>query len=194
MARTATAYWLLPLCFLAQEALAQAASPTAGGTSAPTSKPAGYNGGEDNPQDPSDAGAAGASKGAFDLSKGGLAAIIVVCVLVVVLGVGSAVLFWLAKKRQWDVRQSIRRASRRMTGRSTADLPSTKRQNRRTGIKLDAPPPARKNKQHPNQEKDVEKALGGHPGKNTTKISSTFDIDTPTPKPKGWTGNLMAKK
>lgn len=48
----------------------------------------GYNGGEDNPQNPDDAGAAGASKGAFTLSKGALAAIIVVAV-VVALGGGK---------------------------------------------------------------------------------------------------------
>ena len=46
----------------------------------------GYNGGEDNPQDPDEAGAAGASKGAFNISKGGLAAIIVVAVLVAIIG------------------------------------------------------------------------------------------------------------
>lgn len=46
----------------------------------------GYNGGEDNPQDPDDAGSEGASKGAFSISKGGLAAIIVVAVLVVIGG------------------------------------------------------------------------------------------------------------
>jgi hypothetical protein len=61
---------LLPLLVLAQEA-----TPNQG-----------YNGGEDNPQDPDDAGSAGASKGAFGISKGGLAAIIVVAVLVAVAG------------------------------------------------------------------------------------------------------------
>ncbi|KAF2641067.1 hypothetical protein P280DRAFT_398191 [Massarina eburnea CBS 473.64] len=185
------------LFFLAHQVLAQSASATQADTSAPTSEAPKYNGGEDNPQDPSDAGAEGASKGAFDLSNGGLAAIIIVCVLVVVLGVGSAILFWIAKKRQWDVRQSLRRASRRMTGRSTADLPSTRRENRRTGIRLDAAPPprnARQQQQRPNQERDVEKALEGGRGKNTTKITSTFDVDTPTPKTKGWTGGLMGKK
>jgi hypothetical protein len=75
-------YSLLPLLALAQE--------TATATqSAPTSQHTtntGYNGGEDNPQDPSDAGAAGSSNGAFALSKGGLAAIIIVAVLVAVGG------------------------------------------------------------------------------------------------------------
>lgn len=67
---------LLPLLFLAQGTAAapqQASDP-------------GSNGGDDNPPDPSDAGAAGASKGAFSLSTGALAAIIVVAVLVVVGG------------------------------------------------------------------------------------------------------------
>lgn len=48
--------------------------------------PATYNGGDDNPPDPSDAGAAGTQKGAFNLSKGALAAIIVVAVIVVIGG------------------------------------------------------------------------------------------------------------
>jgi hypothetical protein len=78
------AYWLTPLAFLAQQAVAQAT--TTGPVAPQKSANTGYNGGDDNPQDPSDAGAAGASKGAFNLSKGGLAAIIVVAVLVGVLG------------------------------------------------------------------------------------------------------------
>jgi hypothetical protein len=48
--------------------------------------PAQYNGGDDNPPDPSDAGAEGSQKGAFNLSKGALAAIIVVAVIVVIGG------------------------------------------------------------------------------------------------------------
>jgi hypothetical protein len=48
--------------------------------------PAQYNGGDDNPPDPSDAGAEGSQKGAFNLSNGALAAIIVVAVIVVIGG------------------------------------------------------------------------------------------------------------
>jgi hypothetical protein len=87
-----------------------------------------------------------------------------------------------------------------MTGRSTADLPNTKRQQRRTGIQLSSPPPPRKARkpgvQGQGQDRDIEKALGGGGayGKNTTKVTSTFDVDTPTPKAKGWTGNLMTGK
>ncbi|KAF1976851.1 hypothetical protein BU23DRAFT_551286 [Bimuria novae-zelandiae CBS 107.79] len=189
MARTAAAYWLLAGLVLAQKVIAQDSE----NTDAPAQKPsAGYNGGDDNPVDPSDAGAAGAQKGGFTLSKGGLAAIIVVIALVVVVGVSSAVLFWLAKKRQWDVRQSLRRASRRLTGRSTADLPATKRQNRRTGVRLNSPPAPRRAR--PGREKDVEKGLQEDPrrGKTTTNITSTFDVETPTPK--GWKGMMLPGK
>jgi hypothetical protein len=62
---------LLPLLALAQD--------SSSGSELP---PAGYNGGSDNPQDSDDAGAAGSSKGAFELSPGALVAIIVVAVIV----------------------------------------------------------------------------------------------------------------
>jgi hypothetical protein len=63
---------VLPLLALAQD--------SSSGSELP---PPGYNGGNDNPQDPSDAGAAGSQKGAFELSGGAIAAIIVVAVVVV---------------------------------------------------------------------------------------------------------------
>ena len=44
-------------------------------------------------------------------------AIIVVVVVVAVFGIASVVLFVVAKRRQWNVRASIKRASRRLTGR-----------------------------------------------------------------------------
>ncbi|KAF2009583.1 hypothetical protein BU24DRAFT_380079 [Aaosphaeria arxii CBS 175.79] len=146
----------------------------------------GYNGGVDNPQDPSEAGAEGASKGAFNISKGGLIAIIVVAVLVAVAGGASAVLFWLAKKRQWDVRQSLRRASRRLTGRG--DVP--KRPNRRTGVRLDSPPPSKANR----SPRDIEKGLpaSSQQGRTTTTITSQFDVETPTSK--GWKAQVIGGK
>jgi len=137
----------------------------------------GYNGGEDNPQDPDDAGSEGASKGAFSISKGGLAAIIVVAVLVVIGGVASAVLFWLAKKKQWDVRQSIRRASRRITGRGGPE--PSKRQNRRTGVRLNDPPPPRNGRM--NQMHDLEKGFAPKSSlqpKTTTTITGNFKMDS----------------
>ncbi|KAF1912109.1 hypothetical protein BDU57DRAFT_523474 [Ampelomyces quisqualis] len=133
--------------------------------------PAQYNGGDDNPPDPSDAGAEGSQKGAFNLSKGALAAIIVVAVIVVIGGIGSATLWWLAKKRQWDVRQSIRRASRRFTGRGNTDGKQN-RQNRRTGVRLNSPPPGKNNRSR--QDYDLEKGLpmSNKSPHTTTNVSS----------------------
>ncbi|KAF2825352.1 hypothetical protein CC86DRAFT_325389 [Ophiobolus disseminans] len=159
MSRTLLFSVLFPLLALAQQ-------------STPTDTPrAGYNGGDDNPPDPSDAGASGSQKDAFNLSKGALAAIIVVAVIVVIGGIGSATLWWLAKKRQWDIRQSIRRASRRITGRGNTD--NNKQSRRRTGIRLNSPPPGKgSNLRH---EHDVEKGLplSSKAPKITTTISST---------------------
>ncbi|KAF2124014.1 hypothetical protein P153DRAFT_371318 [Dothidotthia symphoricarpi CBS 119687] len=151
---------LFPLLVLAQDSSQATGLPAAG-----------YNGGTDNPVDPDDAGAAGGTKGAFGLSSGGLVAIIVVAVVVVIGGIGSASLWWLAKKRQWDVRQSIRRASRRITGRSTVN--NTKnRENRRTGIRLNSPPPGKNSK--PTQTRDLEKGvpMSSKVPKMTTTITS----------------------
>lgn len=86
MGTSLLSYWLLSLLVLVQQAVAQDPSATQNADTAAQTPNTGYNGGEDNPQDPSDAGAAGASKGAFSLSKGGLAAIIVVAVLIAVIG------------------------------------------------------------------------------------------------------------
>ncbi|TKA62546.1 hypothetical protein B0A49_09907, partial [Cryomyces minteri] len=94
------------------------------------------------------AGAVGSSAGAFSLSKGGLAAIIVVIVVVVVFGADgmacekalSAVLFFLAKRRQWNIRASIRQSARRLTGKfdSTKNSLSKNRAQARRGIRLDS--------------------------------------------------------
>lgn len=159
MSRALLFSFLLPLVALAQQS---------------ELPPAGYNGGTDNPQDPSDAGAEGTQKGAFSLSKGAIAAIIVVAVIVVIGGVGSATLWWLAKKRQWDVRQSLRRASRRLTGRSTADVNKQNRNNRRTGIRLNSPPPGKNAGGRPRQDRDLEKGLplSNKEAKTTTTITS----------------------
>lgn len=75
MSRALLLSLLLPLLVLAQD--------SGSGSELP---PPGYNGGNDNPQNADDAGAEGASRGAFSLSSGGLVAIIVVAVVVVIGG------------------------------------------------------------------------------------------------------------
>jgi hypothetical protein len=111
---------------------------------------------------------------------------------------GSAILFYMAKKRQWDVRQSLRRASRRLTGRSAADLPKTKgttyrSQNRRPGVRIASPPPSAKNFLPKGRgERDVEKGLApvAEKPRTTTTITSQFEVESP--KGKGWKGYFGA--
>lgn len=111
----------LVLC-LATPALvvAQAPGDAASGGSAPIDSPAADSGAA--------AGAAGTSTGAFDLPRGGMVAIIIVAVLVGVGGIASAALFYVAKKRQWEIRKTLRRSARRLTSRSQRNL------NRQTGV------------------------------------------------------------
>ncbi|ROW06628.1 hypothetical protein VPNG_06701 [Cytospora leucostoma] len=62
-----------------------------------------------------DAGASGASGGkTFDMSTGALVAIIVIVVIVALLGIASATIFYLAKKREWKVRETIRRSAKKV--------------------------------------------------------------------------------
>ncbi|KAI1342989.1 hypothetical protein F5Y15DRAFT_273526 [Xylariaceae sp. FL0016] len=60
------------------------------------------------------AGASGSSPGAVSISHGAMVAIIIVVAIVGVLGISMAVLFYLAKKREWKVRENIRRSARRV--------------------------------------------------------------------------------
>ncbi|KAI0408392.1 hypothetical protein F4802DRAFT_410390 [Xylaria palmicola] len=97
------------------------------------------------------AGAAGSSPGAVQLSHGALIAIIVVVAVVVVLGISTAVLFYLAKKREWKVRESIRRSARKvvtaLTPRRTEFPRSAKQPSGRSSrgrVRLDDIPPTPK--------------------------------------------------
>ncbi|KAF2760239.1 hypothetical protein EJ05DRAFT_276711 [Pseudovirgaria hyperparasitica] len=155
------------------------------------------NSGESDPghvQDPNAAGASGDDTGAFSLSKAGLIAIICVVSIVVGLGAISLTLWYIAKKRQWEVRASFRRVSRRLTGR--LDDSRSKRQTRRTGVRMASPPSEKK--RHPNKEIDVEKAealktKGGQKNAGTsTTITSQFDVDTP--RTKTWKEKLFGAK
>ncbi|QIX01572.1 hypothetical protein AMS68_007089 [Peltaster fructicola] len=90
-----------------------------------------------------DDGSSGDQSGSFKISSGALTAIIVVCVSVVILGIASTVLFVVAKRRQWNIRASIARASRRLTGRAPAKDPERDvARSRRTGTYFGTPPKA----------------------------------------------------
>ncbi|PBP25674.1 hypothetical protein BUE80_DR003410 [Diplocarpon rosae] len=103
-----------------------------------------------------DAGASGADHGSISISRGGVIAIIVVAVFICVLGAVSAVFFYLAKKRSWRVRESIRRSARRVATALTprrSTFPKDVRRSNRGLIKIDeAPSPERP------KTSDIEKA------------------------------------
>ncbi|EON69295.1 hypothetical protein W97_08455 [Coniosporium apollinis CBS 100218] len=139
-----------------------------------------------------EAGAAGKDTGAFSISKGGIAAIIAVVVIVAVFGIASVVLFYLAKKRQWEVRKSISRFSRRLTGRT--DAARANRQSRRTGVRMASPPGAARN----HRERDLEKGKasvavtdkGRVPHDKGKNVMSSFSIETPVVK--SWKNKLFS--
>ena len=145
-------------------------------------------------ENPADAGSQGTQSTGFSMSRGSFIAIITVVVVVAVLGsksnnrsfvtsasahsrpVGSAILFFVAKKRQWEIRKSISRMSKRLTGRR--ETRSSQRQSRRQAIRMHSPP---------RKPRDLEK------GAPTSKITSTFSADTPTTTP-GWTTKIWGGK
>jgi len=67
------------------------------------------------PEDPNVAGASGSSSAnSVELSEGALIAIIVVVCVVGIFGIASAVLFYMAKQREWTVRETLRRSARKV--------------------------------------------------------------------------------
>ncbi|KAL9072575.1 MAG: hypothetical protein Q9157_005035 [Trypethelium eluteriae] len=127
-------------------------------------------------QNAANAGSAGTDTSGFSMSTGSFVAIIVVVVVVAVLGIASATLFFVAKKRQWEIRKSLKRMSRRLTGRS--DARTSQRQSRRQAVRMQSP------QRGP---RDLEK------GTAPSKITSTFSADTPTTK-SGWTTKVWSGK
>ncbi|KAI0601147.1 hypothetical protein F4775DRAFT_480963 [Biscogniauxia sp. FL1348] len=94
------------------------------------------------------AGASGSSPGAVQISHNAIIAIIIVVAVVSVLGISMAVLFYLAKKREWKVRENIRRSARKvvtaLTPRRSEFPRSAKESSSRTSrgrVRLDDIPP-----------------------------------------------------
>ncbi|POS75746.1 hypothetical protein DHEL01_v205856 [Diaporthe helianthi] len=82
---------------------------TGGGDNTAGTANAGSDGSPDN-----DAGASGTSSNNFQVSQGALIAIILIVVFVALLGIASGTLFYLAKKREWKVRETIRRSAKKV--------------------------------------------------------------------------------
>ncbi|RMY41193.1 hypothetical protein D0865_12354 [Hortaea werneckii] len=99
------------------QATSQSAQPLPIATTASAPEYGNYNAGSpgSGSEIDSDAGASGSSS-SFSLSRGGMIAVIVVVAVVAVFGIASTTLFILAKRRQWNVRARLSRASRRLTG------------------------------------------------------------------------------
>ncbi|KAH7319770.1 hypothetical protein B0I35DRAFT_478090 [Stachybotrys elegans] len=63
----------------------------------------------------SDAGASGdSSSNSVNIPTGGLVAIIIVVVAVAILGASTAALFYIAKKREWTIKETIRRSAKKV--------------------------------------------------------------------------------
>lgn len=95
----------------------------------------------------SDAGASGSSPGAFQLSHNAMIAIIIVVVVVAVMGISSAGLFYMAKKREWKIRENLRRSAKRVVTALTprrSEFPRSVKDSGRSSrnrIRLDDVPP-----------------------------------------------------
>ncbi|KJZ73232.1 hypothetical protein HIM_07429 [Hirsutella minnesotensis 3608] len=88
-----------------------------------------------NAQSGVDAGASGSSSGAMSISTGGFIAIIVVVVVVSLIGVTTATLYFLAKKREWKVRERVRRSARRVVTALTprrAEFPDSVKKHKKS--------------------------------------------------------------
>lgn len=141
----------------------------------------------------SDAGAAGPSSGSIQISTGALVAVIVGVVCVVIFGsmlqkdlsvisfadhgiVVTSVLFYLAKKRSWEIRKTIRRSAKKVVTALTprrSTLPkdiNQKRPSRAGMARIDEEPPT------PGRSMDLEKG--------NSKLSS-FELQQP-PKGSKW--------
>ncbi|KAK5662053.1 hypothetical protein OQA88_10167 [Cercophora sp. LCS_1] len=118
--------------------------------------------------DGSAAGASGATSGSMELSRGGLIAVIVVVVFVALVGIASTVLFFIAKKREWTMRETLRRSTRKVVAALTprrTEFPKSVKETMGKGgrmNKLDDVPPTPKLKPS-----DLEKGYGGRGDKRT---------------------------
>jgi len=151
------------------------------------------------------AGASGGSDGSMNLSNGATIAIIVVVVIVVLGGASTAVLWYLAKKRQWEVRATLRRSARRVTGLGRPKTPKTPSSARVMRINPPSSNPMLRS-QRSDEEKtpiltdaerrkrDIEQGQKTPSVQVDSAIHSSFDMDSPqaTPAP-GW-GRVFAKR
>ncbi|KAH6982149.1 hypothetical protein BKA56DRAFT_672908 [Ilyonectria sp. MPI-CAGE-AT-0026] len=95
--------------------------------------------------DGTDAGASGDSTGnSVSISNGGMIAIIVVVVVVLLVGISTTILFFVAKKREWKVKEALRKSARKVVTALTprrSEFPSSAKESRRGRSRLNDVPP-----------------------------------------------------
>lgn len=108
-------------------------------------------------------GASGTSAGGVALSRGALIAIIVVVVLVALLGIATSTLFFVAKKREWTVKETLRRSARKVVTALTprrSEFPKSVKESSGQGGRArfdDVPPTPRIKPEYLDLEKGLEK-------------------------------------
>ncbi|KAK4463843.1 hypothetical protein QBC42DRAFT_264910 [Cladorrhinum samala] len=123
-----------------------------------------YTGTDFDQDDGSSAGAAGPSTGGITISRGALIAIVVVVVVVAIVGIASSVLFFVAKKREWTVKETIRRSARKVVTALTprrSEFPRSVKESRGGRVKLDEVPPTPRIPEHLDLEKGVARSKSG---------------------------------
>ncbi|KAJ4293730.1 hypothetical protein N0V88_005238 [Collariella sp. IMI 366227] len=119
----------------------------------------------------SDAGASGTSTGGVNLSHGALVAIIVVVVAVALFGIATSTLFLVAKKREWTVKETLRRSAKKVVDVLTprrAEFPRSAKESvgggmggRRGRFDDDVPPTPRFKPEYLDLEKGMGKKVKG---------------------------------
>ena len=180
------------------------------------------------------AGASGGSDGSMNLSTGATIAIIVV-VCVVILGGGkpaypqstwtspltlvtasTAVLYYFAKKRQWEIREKLRSSARRVTGLGrpkTPKTPMTPKTPKPRVTRIDPPSPSQARRYQSSEEEktpiltdeqrqrsDIEQGLWTSKKPSVVQVvpesgvQSSFDMDSPRTTSGPTWGRVFAKR
>ncbi|EGS19912.1 uncharacterized protein CTHT_0044050 [Thermochaetoides thermophila DSM 1495] len=107
--------------------------------------------------DGSAAGASGSSSGGIHISRGALIAIIVIVIVVASFGIATSILFYIAKRREWTVKETLRRSAKKVVDALTprrTEFPKSVKESMGRG---DVPPTPRIKPEY--FDEDVEKGI-----------------------------------
>ncbi|KAF4595585.1 hypothetical protein GQ602_001198 [Ophiocordyceps camponoti-floridani] len=107
-----------------------------------------------------DAGASGSNSGAMGLPTGGLIAIVVIVVAVCLIGATTTTLYFLTKKREWKLRERVRKSARRVASVLTprrAQFPSSARRPANSSFNSRSKPTDKRPTSSHNRLDDLEK-------------------------------------